>query len=153
MLRLIAVALLSAVLHLPTARAQDNPQAVAEINAVVQAFQAAIVARDQAGLEALFLPADNSWLVVASEARWVEGRPRVRASNYRDFARFVGTTKAKVEERFYNVRIFSNGSIGTVYFDFDFVENDKVTNKGSESWHLVKTEQGWKISSMVFSLG
>jgi hypothetical protein len=28
-----------------------------------------------------------------------------------------------------------------------------VTNKGSESWHLVKTEQGWKISSMVFSLG
>jgi hypothetical protein len=153
MFRLIAVALLSAILHLPAARAQDNAQAVAEIDAVVHAFQAAIVARDQATLEALFLPADNSWLTVASEARRVEGRPRVRASNYRDFARFVGTTKAKVEERFYNVRIFSNGSIGTVYFDFDFVQDDKVTNKGSESWHLVKTEQGWKISSMVFSLG
>lgn len=153
MLRLLAIAMLSTLLHLSPARAQDSAAAVSEINAVVQAFQAAIVAKDQAALEALFLPTDNSWLVVASEARRVEGRPRVRASNYRDFARFVGTTKAKVEERFYHVRIFSNGSIGTVYFDFDFVENDKVTNKGSESWHLVKTEQGWKISSMVFSLG
>lgn len=153
MRRLIALALCSTLLCLHPARAQDSAPAVAEINAVVQAFQAAIVAKDQAGLEALFLPTDNSWLVVASEARVRSDRPRVRPSSYRDFARFIGTTKSRVEERFHNVRVFSNGSIGAVYFDFDFVEDDKVTNRGSESWHLVKTEQGWKISSMVFSLG
>lgn len=151
--RLLAIAILSTLLHLPAARAQDNAAAVAEINTIVQAFQAAVVAKDQAALEALFLPSDNSWLAVASEARRVEGKPRVRPSSYRNFARAVGNDKGKVEERFYNVRVFSNGSIGTVYFDFDFLQDDKVTNRGSESWHLVKTEQGWKISSMVFSLG
>lgn len=81
------------------------------------------------------------------------GQPRVRPSTYLKFTESVGNSKLPVEERFYNVRIHSNGSIGTVYFDFEFVEDGKVTNQGAESWHMVKTEQGWKISSMVFSIG
>lgn len=128
--------------------------AVAEIDTIVKAFQAAIVAKDRAALEAMFLPADNSWLTVASGGiRLKPGQPRVRPSTYRKFTEFVGSSKMPVEERFYNVRIHSNGSIGTVYFDFDFVEDGKVTNRGAESWHLVKTDGGWKISSMVYSVG
>lgn len=161
MKKLLATTLLLSGLLLsafaPVARAEtagDDPAAVTEIDTIVKAFQAAIIARDRAALEAMFLPADNSWLTVASERiKLKPGQPRVRPSTYRQFAEFVGTSKLPIEERFHNVRIHSNGSIGTVYFDFEFVEDGKVTNRGAESWHMVKTENGWKISSMVFSLG
>ena len=161
MRKLLATTLLLSSMLLPVfvpaAHAEpagDDAAAVAEIDTIVKAFQAAIIAKDRAALEAMFLPADNSWLMVASDpARLKPGQPRVRPSSYRQFAESIGNSKVPVEERFYNVRIHSNGSIGTVYFDFEFVENGKVTNKGAESWHMVKTEGGWKISSMVFSLG
>ncbi|MBB3224790.1 nuclear transport factor 2 family protein [Pseudoduganella umbonata] len=160
MKKLLATLLLSSLLvssFCPIAHAGpagDDAAAVAEIDTIVKAFQAAIIAKDRAALEAMFLPADNSWLMVASDpSRLKPGRPRVRASSYRQFAESIGASKVPVEERFYNVRIHSNGSIGMVYFDFDFIEDGKVINKGAESWHLVKTEGGWKISSMVFSLG
>lgn len=152
--------LLSALLLIPFAPAVHaeptghDAVAVAEIDTIVKAFQAAIIAKDRAALEAMFLPADNSWLIVAGDpARLKPGRPRVKPSTYRAFAEFVGTSKVPVEERFHNVRIDSNGSIGMVYFDFEFIEDGKITNRGAESWHLVKTESGWKISSMVFSTG
>ena len=157
MKKLLATALLLAAFCQPAAHAQpvgDDAIAVAEIGSIVKAFQAAIVAKDRAALEAMFLPADNSWLMVASDAsRLKPGQPRVRPSSYRQFAEFVGNSKLAVEERFYNVRIHSNGSVGAVYFDFDFLEDGEVTNRGAESWHLVKTDSGWKISSMVFSIG
>jgi hypothetical protein len=40
-----------------------------------------------------------------------------------------------------------------VWFDFDFLDDGKVTNRGSESWQMVRAEDGWKISSMLFSMG
>ena len=157
MKKLLATALLLSAFCCPVVHAQpagDDAIAVAEIDTIVKAFQAAIVAKDRAALEAMFLPADNSWLMVASDAsRLKPGQPRVRPSSYRQFAEFVSNGKLAVEERFHNVRIHSNGSVGAVYFDFDFLEDGKVTNRGAESWHLVKTDSGWKISSMVFSVG
>ncbi|GGY01872.1 hypothetical protein GJV26_21870 [Massilia dura] len=160
MKKLLAAALLLCAFCCPAAYAEpaepagDDAAAVAQIDTLVKAFQAAIVARDRTALEAMFLPADNSWLAVASDGiRLKPGQPRVRPSTYLKFTEFVGTSKLPVEERFHNVRIHSNGSIGTVYFDFEFIEDGKVNNKGAESWHLVKTEGGWKISSMVYSIG
>jgi hypothetical protein len=138
----------------PAEAAGGDAAAVTQIDTLVRAFQAAIIAKDRTALEAMFLPADNSWLTVASDGiRLKPGQPRVRPSTYREFTEFVGNSKLSVEERFHNVRIHSNGSIGTVYFDFEFVEDGKVGNRGAESWHLVKTEGGWKISSMVYSIG
>lgn len=132
----------------------DDEAAVAQIAQVVRAFQAAIIAKDRAALEAMFLASDNSWLMVAGEpARLKPGLPWIRPDSYKNFAEFVGNSKVPVEERFYDVRIHSNGAVGTVYFNFDFLMDGKVTNDGSESWHLVRTENGWKISSMVYSIG
>lgn len=151
---LLAACMQAAAAATTAAVATDDPAAVAQINRIVRDFQAAIVARDGKALEAMFLSHDNSWLTVTSAAIQVPaGKSRLRASHYKEFADFVANSKLPVEERFYNVRVHSNGSVGMVYFDFDFLVGGKVTNKGSESWHLVLTEEGWKISSMVYSAG
>jgi hypothetical protein len=161
-----SIAILSAVLcFIGPARADDKPgdaahQAdVAAIDQVVQQFKAAIIAKDGKTLGALFLQDHDSWLSVADapsfaifKARDPKAR-KVFPSTWKKFAEFVQGSPKPIEERFYNVRIDTNGAVGSVWFDFDFLQDGKVSNRGSESWQMVRDEDGWKISSMLYSMG
>lgn len=155
----LASLLIAGMLHLACASAAAQADPVREIEQLVQQFQRNIVDKDAAALGALFLPENNSWLTVLDDRELAAAKakrpdmPRVRPANYKGFVKFIGESRLPVEEKFYNVKIHTNGYIGSVYFDFDFLEDGKVTNRGAESWHVVRTEQGWKISSMVFSIG
>jgi len=155
-LLLAASACFSAPLH----AADSGPQAdVAAIRQVVQQFQAAIVAHDGKAIGSLFLQDHDSWLSVFDAPTLAKARQRhpdikkVVRSTRQKFAEFVQASPNAIEERFYNVRIDTNGAVGSVYFDFDFLEDGKVTNRGAETWQMVRTEDGWKISSMLYSIG
>lgn len=132
---------------------------VAAIRVVVEQFKAALIAHDGKTLGSLFLQDHDSWLSVADEPTWTAlkaGNPaarKVRASTWKKFAEFVQTSPQPVEERFYNVRVDTNGTVASVWFDFDFLIDGKVSNRGSESWQMVHGEEGWKISSMLYSMG
>ena len=142
-----------------TAGKGDHQADVAAINKVVEQFKAAIIAHDGKTLGSLFLQDHDSWLSVADEQTWaaVKARhptaPKMLGGSWRKFADFVQNSPTPVEERFYNVRIDTNGTVASVWFDFDFLVDGKVTNRGSESWQMVLAEDGWKISSMLFSIG
>jgi ketosteroid isomerase-like protein len=158
--RLLATLALAACCLGP-AHADSGPDADrAAIRAVVQQFQAAIVAHDGKALGDLFLQDHDSWLSVLDEQTWAEAKARkpdakkVYASSWRDFAAMIGKSgKKRVEERFYNVRIDTNGAVGSVYFDFDFMVDGQVNNRGAETWQMVRTDEGWKIAAMLFSIG
>jgi hypothetical protein len=157
-----AVVLAAACLAGPV-QAADNPHAAdaAAISQVVEQFKAAIIARDGKTLDELFLKDHDSWLVVAAvdDATWATVKARnpkarrVFADSRRQFVEFVQHSAKPVEERFYNVRIDTNGAVGSVYFDFDFLQDGKVTNRGSETWQMVRGEDGWKIGAMLYSMG
>jgi hypothetical protein len=158
-MKYLAGLLIAGMLHLGCPAATTEAGAVREIEQLVQQFQRNIIDKDAAALGALFLPENNSWLTVLDDEHLAAARskradvPRVRPSDYRGFVKFIGESKLPVEEKFYKVQIHTNGYVAAVYFDFDFIEDGKVTNRGAESWHLVRTGQGWKISSMIFSIG
>jgi hypothetical protein len=146
------------------AHAADRPAAahaadVAAIQKVVEQFKAAIIAHDGNGLGKLFLQGHDSWLQVADEAKWAQVKlrhpqaPKVVPSSWKTFSESIQHADKPVEERFYDVRIDTNGAVASVWFDFDFLVDGKVTNRGSESWQMVRAEDGWKISSMLFSVG
>ena len=132
---------------------------VTAIHTVVEQFKAAIIAHDGKTLGNLFVQDHDSWLSVADETKWAKVRaanPQARKvvpSSWKEFATFIQNAKRPIEERFYNVRIETNGAVASVWFDFDFLIGGKVTNRGSESWQMVHAEDGWKISSMLYSLG
>jgi len=141
------------------ARATDRSADVNAINAVVEQFKAAIIAHDGNTLGKLFVQDHDSWLSVVDEATWAQARAgnpqarKVAPSSWKQFAGFIQRASKPVEERFYNVRIDTNGAVASVWFDFDFLIDGKVTNRGSESWQMVRAEDGWKISSMLYSVG
>ena len=161
---LLSLILLTLCLVSP-AHAADKPAASARaadveaIQKVVEQFKAAIIARDGKTLANLFLQDHDSWLSVADETIWAKmkaGNPQARKvipSTWKKFSEFIQNANVPVEERFYNVRIDTNGAVASVWFDFDFLVDGKVTNRGSESWQMVHAEDGWKISSMLYSMG
>jgi hypothetical protein len=152
--------LLAACLASPV-QAADHPHAadVAAINQVVEQFKAAIIAHDGKTLDSLFLQDHDSWLTVADDKSWADIKQRHPTARKwfggarSKFVEYVQTSPKPIEERFYNVRIDTNGAIGSVYFDFDFLSDGKLTNRGSESWQMVRDEDGWKIAAMLYSMG
>ncbi|KRF02185.1 hypothetical protein ASG87_12020 [Frateuria sp. Soil773] len=146
-------AVLAAGVH---ADAPAAPDAHAQVGQVVERFRTAIIARDKATLEGLFLPG-GSWFEVLGEApyRTLKARrpelKRIHPDDYRDFAAYVGNSSQPIEEKFSNVRIETDGTVASVYFDFVFLAGGKAANTGSETWQLVNTGEGWKISAMAYS--
>jgi ketosteroid isomerase-like protein len=152
-MRLLLAAVLAASLAAP-ARAADTDA----IRQVVQQFQSAIVARDGKTLGSLFVQDGGSWLSVLDDAAYAAARARnpaakkLEPSTWQKFADSVQHSAKPIEERFHDVRIETNGTVASVWFDFDFLVDGKVTNRGSETWQLVRTGDGWKIQSMLYSV-
>jgi hypothetical protein len=157
-MRILLAFILAACLAAP-GRATDAPEAdVAAIRQVVQQFQTAIVAHDGKTLGTLFVPEGGSWLSVLDEPAYAAARARnpaaqrLETSTWQKFADMVSHSARPIEERFYNVRIDTNGTVASVWFDFDFLAGGKVNNHGSETWQLVRTDAGWKIVAMLYSV-
>ncbi|WP_266168757.1 YybH family protein [Dyella subtropica] len=133
-------------------------EAVAQVQKVVDDFQAAILAKDAKAMDALFLPNQTAWMAALSEDAYHQmaakkpGAPRFKTADYKEFVKFVGSSKEPIEEKFSNVRIDANDAVASVSFDFVFLTGGQLNNDGKETWQLVRTDDGWKISSMLYSI-
>lgn len=154
---LIAWPLLAVFVAAAQAATPAPSDAQAQIEQVVAKFQTALVAKDKAALENLFMPEGGAWFEVLGDDAYRQlsakhpQMPRFHADNYRHFIDFVVGGKGRMEEQFSNVRIATDGAIASVYFDFVFLADGKVNNRGHEAWQLVNTGTGWKISAMAYS--
>lgn len=154
---------LIALLFATSAKASDNEQAkhIAKIEAVIEDFRTAIIAKDKARFLSLFHGMNIPWLAVLEDqslAKMRERRPnRPKADPMGtpgpdQFIDAIAKDTERDEEKFSNVRIQTNGHIASVYFDYSFHRGDYMTNFGAEAWQLVNTDQGWKINSVIYSV-
>ncbi len=130
---------------------------IVDIQQVMEAYHHAVVTHDGAGLAALFIPEGGTWLKVLSQGAYARAKgesapvSKVRSGSYAEFAKFVSGSKMSLDPKHSNVRIQSDGAIAAVYFDFVFLIGGKEENRGSESWQLVKGDDGWRIASITYS--
>ena len=156
-MKLVLPALLLLALSVTPVHAADAAQSRAQIQQLVERFKTAIKAHDGDGMAALFLPG-GSWHQTLDDASWAKVKLKepnarqVMPGDYQKFSQFVGKASKPIEETFDNVRIETDGTIGTVYFDYVFLESGKPTNHGAETWQLVRMPDGWKISAMLYSV-
>ncbi|WP_333679716.1 hypothetical protein [Dyella sp.] len=140
------------------ATTSSNAEATQQIQQVIHDFQTGIIKKDRALLTSLFYPGSNSWFSVATAPVYQSlqqkfpGATRVRSGNYMEFIAFVAGSPDPMEEKFSNVQIHTDGNIAAVYFDFVYLDKGKLNNKGSETWQLLHTTEGWKINSIVYTL-
>ncbi len=143
---------------------QGNARDVSAIEQVVESFRTALIEKDKATYMRLFFsdkPEDIGWQFVSEDSRLDhirKTRPdaikarRIPGNNFVSLIDAVVATKEPREEKFANVQVQTDGDIAAVSFDYSFHANGKMTNWGKEMWQLVRTGDGWKIFSVVYSI-
>ena len=128
-----------------------------DVKHVIDAYHQALVSHDGARLASLFLAQGGMWLNVLSDEAFALQKAKnpaalkVRIGNYADFAKQVSTARVNFNPTHTNLQENSDGTIASVYFDFVFLADGKETNRGSETWVLVKESDGWRIAGMTYS--
>ena len=134
-----------------SARGEDE----VAIQGVVDAFLKSIVDKDRARFLALFLDQRTMWQAVNGDALVAGGQVKAPIEPQNSPVSFIDgivSSPDRLEERFENLRIDTDGDVASVDFDFTFHVNGQTINRGRESWHLVDTGAGgWKIVSVIYS--
>ena len=153
--------LLSVLLAAPALPANAADADHPAIRAVVESFRTAIIERDKPRFLALFVQPEAPWQLVNSDealAQVRKQRPeaiKVRFkpdNNPTAFIDSIAKSTHASEETFSNVRIDGDADVATVTFDYQFLSDGKATNWGTECWLLVRTGEGWKITTLAYSL-
>ncbi len=137
--------------------ANEHPAQVAAIEQVMKQYHEAVVTHNGAALSALFLPDASLWLSVLTDSAYDRAQakgakdPKVKVGSYRDFAKVVSATPRAFDPEHSKVVILTDGTIAAVYFDYVFNINGKPENRGSETWQLVNTVDGWRIAAITYS--
>ena len=131
------------------------------IRSVIEAFRTAIIDKDRARFVALFVPGHVSWQSARSDDALRRMRlkdPQARKtrfnpeSTYLTFIDGIVSDMESTEETFANIRVDSDGDIASVAFDYRFIGGGVVSNHGREAWHLLRTDDGWRIISVIWSV-
>lgn len=145
-------------------RGSDLGQETRAVKQLVEAFRLSILNKDKTSYMSLFLssrPEDIGWQAVVDDAKLakirrerpqaIKARP-IPSNNFVTLIDMVVASKTAEEERLSNLSIDTDGEIASASFDYAYLSDGKVTNWGKEQWLLVRTEQGWKIFSVVYTI-
>lgn len=143
------------------APAYTRDQARRDIGIVIEAFRTAIIDKDKAKFLALF-PGSGpvTWQSVIGDDYLRQLRLKQPGTGKADpgadkthlsFIDGIARDKASKAETFENIRIDTDGEVASVVFDYRFLSDGRETNRGQEAWHLVRTDAGWKIVSVIWS--
>ncbi|MCR6664139.1 MAG: nuclear transport factor 2 family protein [Luteimonas sp.] len=161
-LALIVLLSLSVSLH-PAFAAHNDPEDIAAIRDVVEAFRTSIINKDKAAFVNLFHsdnPAHVTWQFVDDDARVARLKksiPEARRvvwwpeNNYLTMIDGIAEAAEPIEEVFRDIVIDTDGEIASVNFDYSILRSGKEAHWGREMWHLVRTDDGWRIISVIWS--
>ncbi len=110
----------------------------------VQALFDAMAAHDSVAATALVIP----------EGRLMVSRANGTVSNSTlgEFAARLSSAKSPYLERMWNPKVMVRGGIAVLWTEYDFHQAGKFTHCGIDSFQLVKTAEGWKISGLAYTV-
>lgn len=129
-----------------------------EIENVIIKFKYAILKKDSTLFNSLFFTPSTSFVGIMSKKTEESIQKKypefegTSVSNNRKFILEICKSTKQHEEKFSNVRINTNGAVGTVFFDYSYHIDDKMIQWGQESWNLVFTENNWLITDVIYSI-
>jgi hypothetical protein len=118
-----------------------------EIVAVVQRFFDAIAKRDPLLARQAMTP--DGQLVSVTEQ---DGKPIIRSRPTQQFIDSLAGGAGTSLERMWNPEVRIHGAIGTLWTRYDFHRNGTFSHCGVDAFHLVKTPDGWRITSAMYTI-
>jgi hypothetical protein len=128
---------------------QDAGQEAAA--AVAHKLFEAMRAKSAEAIRALFMP--EGQLVAVDKPRTGDGLSKTRVFTADAFARMISDAKApEFIERMPQTEVKIFGDMALVYGRYTFHVGDKFSHCGTNSFHLVRTADGWKIANAASTL-
>jgi hypothetical protein len=119
------------------AAGNDSPTAVAQ-----QLFDA-MKAHDSAAAMALFVP--------GTTMSSFDAAGKAVITPVEKWADHIGASKSGMLERMWNPKVMEQGSIATVWAEYDFHLDGTFSHCGIDSFTMLKTEAGWKIAGLSYT--
>lgn len=132
----------------------ENTKHYDEVMQVVENFRLALVEKDEQKFVDLFYHKSVPWIGITGLKRTgnLPTNNGEQLGNHLSFIGWVVSTPQQIEEKFWDIKIHTDGDVASVYFKYSFHKDNYKSNWGDESWHLINTMQGWKISSVIYSI-
>jgi len=141
--QVICLGLLALAIPQP-ASAQDDTE---EVLAIVQRFFDTMTAKDTAGARQV-LVLDATYFSVREDT----GGTRVRRSTNRAYVEGLSTQTDEWYERMWDPQVMIHGAIAVVWTPYDFRRNGEFSHCGVDAFTLIKTDDGWKIAGVVYTV-
>jgi putative lumazine-binding protein len=128
-------------------RPEEKVAPAKEALAIVTRLFEAMQAKDSDGIRATFVP--EGQLAVTQKRN---GQTTVRLLTADAFAKSISEGKGVYQERMYKPETLVTGDLVTVRGRYGFYVDDRFSHCGLNSFHLMRTEQGWKIVNAASTL-
>jgi cyanophycinase len=125
------------------------PKSEAERDAVatVQKLFDAMRARDVGAVRALFH--DDARLFVPASS---DGATTIRVMTAAEFANQIGSAAQRPNEQMQNPQVRIDGNLATVWTEYQFRRGDQFSHCGTDAFHLARTDAGWKILQIAYTI-
>ena len=136
------------ILMLPATGSAQSATDRDDVLKVVQIFFDTMTARDVEGARKILMP----------EGRFFPMEMRKAGVTARSFTsdeylgRLSKERKEVSRERIWNPEVRVHGSIATVWAPYDFWLNGAFSHCGIDSFDLVKTSEGWKLTGGIYTM-
>jgi hypothetical protein len=127
----------------PEEKVDPAKEALAVVTRLFEAMQA----KDAEGIRATFVP--EGQLAVTQKRN---GQTTVRIVTADAFAKSISEGKGVYRERMYKPEALVTGDLVTVRGRYGFYVDDRFSHCGLNSFHLMRTQQGWKIVNAASTL-
>lgn len=117
----------------------------AAVIAPIQQFFEAMLKKDSSMLRETLYP--NARLATTFMDK--EGNPQFRMQDIDKFVANIGTSKPKFEEKIWSYEVQVDDNLATVWTEYTFYLDDKLSHCGVNAFELFQTAKGWKITSIV----
>lgn len=124
-------------------KADPAKEALAVVTRLFEAMQA----KDADGIKATFVPEGQ---LAATQKR--NGQVTVRVLTAETFAKSISEGKGVYRERMYKPEALVTGDLVTVRGRYGFYVDDRFSHCGLNSFHLMRTPEGWKIVNAASTL-
>jgi len=154
---LIAIVLLNA-LSLSNAICQEKSIDKKLLNELVIEFEQSIIEKDSARFKKIFFSESVPFVGIMSKETEMSIKKDypdfegISVSNCEKFIADICKSEKKQAENFYDIQIDNDGSIGSISFDYSFISGTRMIQWGHEKWNLVKINNSWLITDVVYSI-
>ena len=119
----------------------------AAVLATVQKFFDSLAARDPALAREILVPEGRYFSV-----REDSGRVVIGGRTHREHIESLPRDQGRLLERMWEPKVLIAGRIAVAWTPYDFHRNGAFSHCGVDAFSLIKTDGGWKIAGVVYSV-